>query len=109
MLVYLISMSVEDIMCKITTSSNTLLISLYKTLNEFADIQHDIQALNRNEQAQFQPFLDLCDGINIPELIDLLVGSVTLTCSHEWVTDLIDITPDRSQMICYCVKCETCK
>lgn len=106
-------MSVEDIMCKISTSSNLLLISLYKTLNEFADIKQDIQALNNKDQDQFKLFLDICDGINILELIDLLVESTSNhtppTCSHEWVTDLIDITPDNSQMICYCVKCETCK
>jgi hypothetical protein len=26
-------------------------------------------------------------------------------CIHEFVTDLIDIDPDRSQMIQYCIKC----
>lgn len=30
-------------------------------------------------------------------------------CQHEWVKDLIDIDPDRSQHICYCVKCEVTK
>lgn len=30
-------------------------------------------------------------------------------CDHEWTNDLIDIDPDRSQEICYCVKCEITK
>ena len=27
-------------------------------------------------------------------------------CSHEWVIDDIDIDPDRSRRIKYCLKCE---
>ena len=30
-------------------------------------------------------------------------------CSHDFVKDLIDITPDRSQEICYCTICECLK
>lgn len=30
-------------------------------------------------------------------------------CEHEWVNDLIDIDPERSQYICYCCKCELTK
>ncbi len=29
-------------------------------------------------------------------------------CIHEWKTDDIDITPERSQKITYCELCETC-
>ena len=27
-------------------------------------------------------------------------------CEHEYVFDLIDIDPDRSKIVLYCVKCE---
>ena len=30
-------------------------------------------------------------------------------CDHEWVDDLIDIDPDTSKHICYCIKCEVTK
>ncbi len=30
-------------------------------------------------------------------------------CAHEWTTDYIDISPELSQKICYCVKCEVTK
>ena len=30
-------------------------------------------------------------------------------CDHEWVNDIIDIDVERSQNICYCIKCETNK
>ena len=30
-------------------------------------------------------------------------------CVHEWITDLIDIDPDRSRQITYCKHCEVTK
>lgn len=27
-------------------------------------------------------------------------------CDHNFVTDIVDITPDRDQMVCYCTICE---
>ena len=30
-------------------------------------------------------------------------------CIHEWTTDYIDICPESSQKICYCIKCEVTK
>ena len=30
-------------------------------------------------------------------------------CNHEYVTDTIDITPEKSQQITYCVFCESTK
>lgn len=30
-------------------------------------------------------------------------------CKHEWVNDYIDLDPDKSRNICYCVKCEVTK
>lgn len=30
-------------------------------------------------------------------------------CVHEWTDDYIDITPELSQNICYCIKCEITK
>ena len=30
-------------------------------------------------------------------------------CSHEWIIDYIDISPELSQKICYCIKCEVTK
>ena len=30
-------------------------------------------------------------------------------CIHEWINDYIDICPESSQQICYCIKCEVTK
>lgn len=32
-------------------------------------------------------------------------NNVTNQCNHKFVKDMIDITPDQSMNICYCVKC----
>uniref|UniRef100_A0A6C0D957 Uncharacterized protein n=1 Tax=viral metagenome TaxID=1070528 RepID=A0A6C0D957_9ZZZZ len=36
--------------------------------------------------------------------IDLKLKS---ECKHEYIEDFVDITPDKSQKICYCNKCWT--
>lgn len=33
----------------------------------------------------------------------------TKKCQHNWVVDYIDLTPDKSQQIQYCSKCEETK
>jgi hypothetical protein len=35
-----------------------------------------------------------------------LIQKIQNMCKHEWVCDLVDITPDKSQHICYCRLCE---
>ena len=30
-------------------------------------------------------------------------------CQHKWIIDYIDIDPDTSMQICYCIKCEETK
>lgn len=48
--------------------------------------------------------------INKLETLKNYVGNkITNRCEHEWVNDLIDIDPDRSQEICYCIKCDVTK
>jgi hypothetical protein len=39
----------------------------------------------------------------------LIKNNIINQCEHEWVKDLIDIDPDRSKEICYCIKCEMTK
>ena len=35
-----------------------------------------------------------------------LMEKIRNICKHEWVCDLVDITPDNSQHVCYCRLCE---
>ncbi len=34
---------------------------------------------------------------------------IIVICVHEWIEDYIDICPETSKKICYCVKCEVTK
>jgi len=47
--------------------------------------------------------------INLEILIKNVEHHIKNNCEHEWIDDLIDIDPDRSQHICYCIKCEITK
>lgn len=47
--------------------------------------------------------------INLETLIKQVEHHIKNRCEHEWVNDIIDIDPDTSQHICYCVKCEITK
>ena len=40
------------------------------------------------------------------DLLSRIKSQIEKNCNHTWETDLIDIDPDRSQMIKYCTKCE---
>jgi helix-turn-helix protein len=41
--------------------------------------------------------------------IDHLHQIICSNCEHSFVEDMIDITPDKSQIITYCTKCEYTK
>lgn len=47
--------------------------------------------------------------INIEDELSNNQNIVVNICSHEWIIDYIDISPELSQKICYCVKCEVTK
>lgn len=45
----------------------------------------------------------------LTKFIDDLETLISNECKHEYIYDLIDITPDRSQTIQYCRKCNKTK
>lgn len=49
------------------------------------------------------------DILLIRERIRQCDDQLRIVCDHEYVDDLIDIDPDKSIHICYCVKCELMK
>ena len=47
--------------------------------------------------------------INLEVLKNEIQTHIKNNCEHEWINDSIDIDPDRSRDICYCVKCDLTK
>lgn len=39
-------------------------------------------------------------------IINLIESYIEANCNHEYVDDMIDIDPDTSKMIRYCIHCE---
>ena len=46
---------------------------------------------------------------DLHRLKDNIKDKIKDKCEHDWVNDTIDINPDSSKNICYCVKCEITK
>jgi|LakMenE18May11ns_1017448.scaffolds.fasta_scaffold9781312_2 hypothetical protein len=71
----------------------------YATICEFSDICYP-----KNNKDFFtekiKHFQDLIDNCN---------NELDHLCCHNFIDDVIDITPDRSQSITYCDICETVK
>jgi|688.fasta_scaffold915792_2 hypothetical protein len=55
--------------------------------------------------------VETCDDIinNLDTLKLFIKNKANDVCNHEWINDTIDINPDMSLNICYCVKCEVTK
>lgn len=49
------------------------------------------------------------DELRVRKKPKMSSSNIQDTCVHEWIKDLIDIDPDRSQQITYCKHCEVTK
>ena len=84
-------------------------------------IKESIKNLNNNYfennyNESLLQYLNMFEEYDETYLIDKLVilkkyirDKIINKCDHNWINDVIDIDPDRSQQICYCVKCEVTK
>jgi len=57
-----------------------------------------------NDDNTYQTLINNLDNLKL-----FIKDLINNKCEHEWIDDLIDIDPDRTQNICYCVKCEVTK
>jgi t-SNARE complex subunit (syntaxin) len=71
-------------------------------IQSITDLLKTTQATNRN---CLKDVLDNCKS----QLRRVRSISVKNECKHEYITDTIDIDPEKSQQITYCVFCESTK
>lgn len=108
-----------------------ILLNLYKDLhcnmehikaskNRVLQIKNSINSFNNNffevkcNEPLLNQYLNMFEDtetyneliINLETLIKHVQHHIQNKCQHEWIDDLIDIDPDRSQNICYCINCE---
>ena len=115
------------------SSEFNILINIYTDLKNnidnikhaqynFLQIKNNIENFNNDyfkkycSDELFQNYLQIYENIDYEdynkhiEKLELIKENIELKlqnlCNHEWVEDLIDINPEKSKYICYCVKCE---
>lgn len=110
-----------EIMLDIYTEVNNNIEQLKASRQRFVEIHKAIDLLDNNyfetkyTDEIFKQYLNVYNDDN--ETFNELLSNLDMLkiniqdkiknmCNHEWINDTIDINPDRSQNICYCVKCE---
>ena len=82
-----------------------LLIKLKKLVKEQLFFPTQISDVDK-EIHQILCYLDLPKYENTNNYLQLVEEQIKLKCKHNYVTDDIDIDPEKSMKICYCTICE---
>ena len=108
----------KNILIHINETVYNFLLTLKETKSSIAEIKNDINDLNNNffledKDNIYIKLLKLFDEESILDLIqdlnkfnNLVSHKIDNCCNHEWLEDLIDLNPEKSQKISYCKKCE---
>jgi hypothetical protein len=108
-----------DILCDIQHHLDGLLTNLNNSAMDIKKFKSRVKKIDNNyfkddKEELLEEFLLIFDKDGfINEFKDYIINyknvideQINRFCIHEWVNDLIDITPDRSQYITYCKICE---
>lgn len=112
----------KNILPLILETTEQFLKSLNDLKNQITDININMSKLNNTyfTQDQDKEFYTKYNSLyeleslqNLTLLVEefkyIVDNKLENVCDHEWVEDYIDIDPDRSKKICYCVKCNVTK
>ena len=89
---------------------------IIRDLDDIIDIIEEIDEYTQEEQSRPNPIITLANENNklffssrkqyIQLLRSVCNKKIEELCNHNFITDTIDITPDKSQNIRYCSICE---
>lgn len=102
----------NDLMINIEHTKSSMLRNI-KIKNSINTLNNNYFNINCNEPL-FNQYISMFEDLN--KYSELITNLETLKsnienliknhCNHEWIHDDIDITPDSSKRIYYCIKCE---
>jgi hypothetical protein len=106
-------MSLEyHLLCK--NRYDNIISNLKSVIENYDDIFSYASELNININKDIPELSQLisdkhqvaCHLNNVIQLKSVCIQKITQLCDHEFVTDMIDINPERSQNITFCRICE---
>jgi hypothetical protein len=80
------------------------IISYIKEICEYNYITSDLIAYYKNLSFACEDQI-----ITIKEIIKLNETQIYEQCNHNFITDIIDIDPEKEKTVCYCTICELTK
>jgi len=112
-----------DILMDIYTDLTNNIEHIKRSKNNLIKINNNIKHLNNNyfetnfDYQLINEYINISDSVekyhkllnNLNNKLYYIKHKINIICDHEWVNDIIDIDPDCSRYICYCVKCDVTK
>jgi hypothetical protein len=95
-------------LCDLKNNIHNINISINKLNNTYFTEHQDKDFYTKyNSLYELESLQNL--SLFVEEFKNIVENKLENICDHEWIEDYIDIDPDRSKKICYCVRCNVTK
>jgi len=105
-----------ELLKKIMTTNENFAIYLNEIINYKSSFDHlinEYKALFKDKDEIIEEYKHIYDDKSLKDLLQIIVefndkvaNELYQNCSHDFVNDMVDIDPDRSEEITYCSKCD---